>query len=377
MAKRKMIFWFVLFGLFALTLVMLVVKLLGEPKEVPQPPVPVEVETVSRADIEQIVTATGAIESNATVNIMPKVSGRLESLSTGTPEGGTRIEEGVAARKGEQIGLIDRALYVAAAEQARAQARAAEADAADAEREQKRMISLFESGSATEQMRDKAVTAAKTAAARLGAAKAALELAEINLQESVLKSPMDGVVTRKYIDEGNLVSVGQPVVTIADIAQVKVIVAVSEKHTTLVKEGVPCRLMVDAYPDKVFAAKVSSVWPALDPATRSLQVEIRLDNPGMELKPGMFAKVDLILERKTSVIVIPFDSVTGGKVSPAFVYTVNNSVAYKHVVEPGIVQADKVEVISGLNEGEELVVNGMTYLKDGMAVEVVSMEAIK
>jgi len=364
--------------LFALTLVMLVAKLLGEPKEVGQPPVPVEVQTVNRADIEQIVTATGAIEASATVNVMPKVSGRLESLATSIAGGrSTRIEEGVAVRKGEQIGLIDRALYIAAAEQARAQTQAAEADAADARREEERMISLFESGSATEQMRDKAVTAAKTAAARLSAAKAALELAEINLQESVLKSPMNGVVTRKHIDEGNLVSVGQPVVTIADIAQIKVIIAVSEKYTTLVKEGLPCRLMVDAYPDKVFAAKVSSVWPALDAATRSLQVEIRLENPGLELKPGMFGKVDLIMARKTSVIVIPYDSVTGGKVNPAFVYTVNDGVAHKHVVELGIIQADRVEVVSGLDEGEELVVNGMTYLKDGIPVEVVSMEAIK
>ncbi len=376
--SRKTIFWLILGGLFILTLALLAYKLFGKKGETSERPVPVEVQAVSKGDIEQVILVTGLVEARATVQVMPKVSGRLESLGV-KGDGGkpVRVEEGLAVSKDQQIGQIDRELYQAAASQAKAQAAAARAEAADAEREKNRMNSLFEGGSATAQMRDKAATAAETSQARLKAAQATQELAAINLRESVLRSPMDGVVTKRHIDEGNLVGVGQPVVTIADVAEVKVIVSVSERYAGLIREGLPCRLMVDAYPGRVFEASVKSVYPALDAGTRSLQAEIRLGNSGTELKPGMFARVELVTAQKKDVVVAPIDSVMGGKVSDAFVYVVKDSVAHKKVVQRGIVQGDRLEITSGLDEGEQLVVNGMTYLKENIKVEVVSMEAVK
>jgi membrane fusion protein (multidrug efflux system) len=376
--SRKAIFWLILGGLFVLTLALLAFKLYGKRSEADQPPVAVEVQNVSKGDIEQLVLVTGMVEARAVVHVMPKVSGRLESLAV-KGDGGkaVRVEEGLTVRKDQQIGQIDRDLYQAAASQAEAQAAAARAEAADAEREKKRMTSLFDGGSVTAQMRDKAATAAEMAQARLKAAQATQELSAINLRESVLRSPMDGVVTKRHIDEGNLVGVGQPVVSIADVAEMKVIVSISEKYAGMIREGLPCRLMVDAYPGKVFSASVKSVYPALDAGTRSLQAEIRLDNAGMELKPGMFARVELVAAQKKDVVVIGKDAVMGGKVSEAFVYVVKDNTAHKKLVERGVIQGDMVEITSGLDEGEQLVVNGMTYLKENIKVEVVSMEAVK
>ncbi|HSV27606.1 MAG TPA: efflux RND transporter periplasmic adaptor subunit [Sedimentisphaerales bacterium] len=374
--SRKAVFWSITGGLFLLTIVLLVVRLTGEVRETPERLVPVEVEIVSKGDIEEIISATGLVEARAIVHVMPKVSGRLESLAAVASDGSTvRVEEGVSVGRGQQIGEIDRALHAAAASQAVAQVAAVRAEADDAERESRRMASLFESGSATAQMRDRASAAAQATAARLKAAEAASELAQINLRESVLRSPLDGVVTRRHIDEGNLVSVGQPVVTIADMAEVKVVVNIPDRLAAVVTEGMPCRLMVDAYPDKVFEAYVRTVYPALAPETLSLQVEIRLDNSKMKLKPGMFARVELVTAQKEDVVVLPIDAILGGKVGEAFVYVVEDGTARRRVVERGIIQADRVEITGGLDAGEQLVVTGMTYLKDEMKVEVISGEA--
>jgi multidrug efflux pump subunit AcrA (membrane-fusion protein) len=152
-------------------------------------------------------------------------------------------------------------------------------------------------------------------------------------------------------------------------------------------------LTVDAFPDRRFEANVYSVYPALDEQTHTIQIEIRLNNPGPAstssaeasepglLKPGMFAKIVLTTNRKDDVVVIPRDVVLGGKIDKPYVYVVERAseqvTAHKRLVEIGIIQADKCEIINGLKPGETLVVNGMHYLADGIDVEIVGMGDVK
>jgi len=221
------------------------------------------------------------------------------------------------------------------------------------------------------------VTAAQLGAAKLVAAKARLEMAEINLAESTITSPLDGVVTARHVDAGNLITEGTAIVTIADTATVRVIVALAERYASEVGPGTPARIRVDAYPENEFEAAVYSVYPALDRQTHTLQVEIRLDNERLLLKPGMFARVTLVAERKEDVVVISRDVVLGGKINEPYVYVVNNDVAHKRLVKLGITQAARCEIVEGLNPGEKVVTDGMHYLIDGAAVEVVHLEDIR
>jgi len=149
------------------------------------------------------------------------------------------------------------------------------------------------------------------------------------------------------------------------------------------------KIRVDAFPERVFDNKVYSIYPALDALTHTMQVEIRLKNDELLMKPGMFARVTLITKRKDDVVVIPRDVVLGGKIDKPYVYVVDSSeteadnpvkveqVARKRFVEIGIKQADRYEIINGLRKGQTLVVNGMNYLADGMSVEIVRIEDIK
>jgi membrane fusion protein (multidrug efflux system) len=306
------------------------------------------------------------------------VAGRIESLSVISEQGkAVEVEEGLEVKKGQQIAVIDHDVYLAEVAAVRAGVKAAEVEVADAEKEKKRLISLFEGGSATEQNKDKAVTAAELAAARLRLAKSNLELAEINLRESAIISPIDGIVTAKHIDAGNLIKAGDRLVTAVDMKTVKVIVAAAEKFGEEITVGIPARIRVDAFPEKVFTAKVYSIYPALDEQTNTIQAEIRLENNQLLLKPGMFARVTLVTKQKDNAVVVSRDVVLGGKIDPYYVYVVDNDIAHKRFVQVGIKQADKYEIVDGLKPGETLVVNGMNFLKDGTKVEVVRIEDIK
>ncbi|GAJ05943.1 unnamed protein product, partial [marine sediment metagenome] len=188
----------------------------GSPEE--EKKVPVEVELVSAGSIEERIELTGWIKANQIVDVASKVAGRVESLSVLSNEGDlVAAEEGVSVKKGQQLAIIDHDVYLAQLSAAKASVKAKEIELADAEREKKRIVALYEGGSATEQSKDKAITAAELSAASLSLAGANLELAQINLRESMIVSPIDGIVTAKHIDEGNLIRTGDRIVAIADM----------------------------------------------------------------------------------------------------------------------------------------------------------------
>jgi len=339
--------------------------------------VPVETDLVQRGSIEETIELTGWIRANNVTEVTTKVSGRIESLQLVTD--GNRpvdVEEGLEVTKGQQLAVIDHDIYQAHLDSARAAVEAAQVEVADAERERKRILALYEGGSATEQSKDKALTAAELAAANLNSAKANMKLAEINLRESTIRSLINGIVTAKHIDVGNLINIGQRIVTVADMKTVKLVVSASERYVGKIAKGTAARVRVDAFGVKDIEAKVYSVYPALDEQTHTIQAELRLENKDLMLKPGMFAKVTLVLQQKNDVVVVPRDIVLGGKVDDAYVYIVQDDVAHKRIVKTGIVQADRCEITEGLEAGEKIIVNGMYYLEDGKKVKVVRLEEV-
>lgn len=341
-------------------------------------PVPVEIEPVGVGSIEQTVELTGYLLANKRVEVASKVAGRIESLAVTMPGGGRRpLEVGVFVTQGQELAVIDHDMHLAHVAVAEAEVKARGVQLDEAQREKKRLVGLFEKGSAPEQAKDQAVTAAELATAALNLAKANLDLAQVNLRESTIVSAIDGVVTARHVDEGNLVAQGQRIVSLAEIETVKVLVAVPERYGAQIRQGMPARITVDAFKDRTFEAEVYSVYPALDEQTHTIRVEIRLANDELLLRPGMFARVALVLDRKDNAIVVPRDVIMGGKIDSPYVYVVAEGVASKRVVEIGLKEGARYEVRSGLRPGESLVVNGMHYLADGIAVEVVRLEDVQ
>ena len=378
---RRIIYWIVVVVVVGITFWFGYLRKSGETTEEIKI-TPVEVETVTTGSIEETIELTGWIRANQLVHVASKVAGRVESLHVLTDVNDlVAVEEGVSVKKGQQLAVIDHDIYLAQLAAAEASVKAREVELKDGEREKKRIIGLFQGGSVTEQTKDKAVTAAELAAASLSLAKANLELARLNLRESTIVSPIDGIVTAKHIDLGNMIRAGERLVTVADMETVKVVVPVAEKYAPEVSVGMPVRISVDAYKDREFDAKIYSIHPALDDQTHTMQIEIRLNNEQLLLKPGMFARVTLIMKQKENVVIIPRDVILGGKIDKPYVYVIDGGddvkIAHKRIVEIGIKQGDRYEITGGLKAGQTLVVNGMNYLMDGVGVRVVRIEDIK
>lgn len=375
--NKKAVYWTVVSAVVFLTFFFGYIYTAGEKPPV-EKRIAVELDEVRTGSIEETMELTGWIRAEKIADIRSKVAGRIESLQLSADNGDSVVvEEGLVVKKGQQLAVIDHDIYLAQLEAVRADVEAQKVELADAKRERKRMVGLYEGGSATEQAKDKAVTAAKLAVARLALAGANLELAEINLRESRIVSPIDGIITARHIDEGNLINTGDRIVTVAKLNTVKVVVAAAERYSSVICAGMPAKVRVDAFGERVFETEVYSVYPVLDEQTHTVQIEVRINNEELLLKPGMFARVTLITQRRDNVVVVPRDVILGGKVDEPYVYVVEDDVASKRLVKMGITQGDMCEITEGLRTGERLVVNGMHYLTDGTAVEVVRIEDIK
>lgn len=209
------------------------------------------------------------------------------------------------------------------------------------------------------------------------AVKKGESIALIDRDEPALKfepadvtSPLDGIITRYFLDLGQNVTPATPICEIAELSPVKVVVYVTEKDLPRVKNGQNARFTNDAYPGQVFTGKVSKISESLDLSTRSSEVEIFADNPNNQLKPGMFARVGIILGIHTNAVVIPKKAVEQS-MENYFVYLIKNRKAVHKQVRPGLVFEDEIEIVSGLGPEDEVITVGWHNVNEGSEVETV------
>ena len=336
-------------------------------------PVAVRTAFVERRDMAEILRFTGEIESPLSVQVVPKVAGRLETLAL---ESGAEVAEGVEVRQGERLARIDARDWSAHVALAKAQVRQAEVAVADRERERRRLEALFADEVATEQARDAAVTAHETARAALAQAQAQLELATANLDETVLRAPMDGVVAERHVDPGAMVGPGTPLVRVVQMDPLRLMVAVPARLLPLLEAGrTPVEVESDVYPGRTFSATVQRIFPAVDPATRTLRVEVRLENPreanGWRFRPGMYATVRLNLATRTAALAVPAAAILR-VLDRQIVYVADNGTVRATDVQTGIRSGADVEIVAGLSAGDEFVVMGQNKLTDGAEIERVA-----
>ena len=324
-------------------------------------------QTIGTGKLEETIPATGSFEALVSVEVVPEVSGQLQRLQLAD---GTPVDVGVAVKKGEVIAVIDREVYLAQLAQCQAALDAGKVALADADREKKRMVKLFEAGSATEQAKDKAVTAAELAAAQLKQAEAALAAIKITVDKATIESPVDGLIAKKYVDEGNMVGPGAPLVRIVQIETLKVVGSISERHLPrLVAGKTPVLIATDAYPQDEFEGVVYRVGVAVDPVTRTGEVEIRVPNQDGRLKPGMFARMTMVISHRQCVVVP--DSALIREYNNEYVFVAQGGKAYRRKLKLGLSEGQFYEVLEGASAGDMVITHGQTQLKDGQAVEVV------
>ena len=302
----------------------------------------VKLATVTSRDVEQIGEYTATVEAEAKNSIAPTAPGRISQIF---------VEVGDYVRKGQKLVQMDAANLTQLKLQLDNQ-----------ETEFKRVDELYKVGGASKAEWD----AAKT---NLDVRKSAYN----NLLENTqLVSPLNGVVTARNFDNGDLyTSTQMPVLVVEQIAPVKLMVNVSEPNFPKVSKGMPVTVKLDVYEGEAFEGKVSLVYPTIDAATHTFPVEITLANANQRVRPGMFARVTMNFGTKNHVVVPDMAVVKRAGSGDRYVYVYNNGKVSYNKVELGRRIGTEYELISGVDNNSQVVIAGQTRLADGVEVEVI------
>ena len=301
----------------------------------------VSVVTAQAEDVEITNTFTSNIEPFAVNNIVSQTAGRIVSI---------RAEVGDKVRKGQLLATMDdvnlaktRMQYV------------------NDSTELARLTELYNIGA--------------VAQADYDMAKLALNITKktyYNLAENTyLRSPINGVVTARNYDKGDMYSMAQPIFVVQQIQPVKMLVNVSESLFTEVHKGMEFDITVDAYPNEVFKGKVNLLYPTVSATTHTFPVEVVCQNADERLRPGMFARVTANFGTNHHIVIPDVAVVKQQGSGEHFVYVLqpDNTVKYT-LVELGVRMGNRYEIVSGINEGDRIVTEGQVRLKDGVSVTV-------
>lgn len=309
--------------------------------------IPVRVMPVTRTTIARTVDYTGTIQAYEEVNLAPSTPGRVDKIY---------VEVGDRVQKGQKLFLMDRTQYYANKIQL-----------ANLEKDLARLDTLLKLGSVKEQLYDQMK-------AQYDVMKTNVDFMEEN---TLLEAPFSGLITGKYLEDGELYS-GAPgmsgkaaVVTIMQINPVKIIVSISEQYFPLIKNGMKVWVLADVYPDKNFEGTIFRVHPTIDAMSRSFRAEVRISNGSELLRPGMFARSFIDMGREEAFVVPANAVMIQEGTNERFIFVVENGVAVRKPVILGQRFDDRFEIAGGdLKEGDSLITEGQSRLNNGQKVEI-------
>ncbi|MEK6631183.1 MAG: efflux RND transporter periplasmic adaptor subunit [Acidobacteriota bacterium] len=339
-----------------------------------RPIMTVELGVARRAHVAEYITVVGNLIGAATVDVVPKVSGRLDSVNVRL---GDRVTKGQLLAKVEDNEIQQQVRQSEASfEVSRATVRQREADLKFSDTGLDRSKSLFVRNLIARQTLDDAQARSEAALAQVDLAKAQfaqsqsrLEELQINLANTRIVSPVNGFVGSRRLDPGAYVGPSSPVMSVVDIHLVRLVANLVEKDLKRVTVGMSADVDVDAFSGEIFKGKVARLAPVLDPATRTAQMEVEVPNPAYRLKPGMYARVRFITAERANALVIPRNALVDVEGKPG-VFVSAGKVARFTPVKVGIVQQDIVEIASGLTDGVNVVTTGAGGLKDGDPIQL-------
>ena len=301
----------------------------------------VAVEQVFVKEVPQLATYTSTVQAYVKNNIAPQMAGRITKIN---------VEIGDKVTQGQILAEMDKTQLLQAQLQLQNQAV-----------ELERLKTLYESG---------AISKSDYEAVELAYNVAQTQVE--NLEENtVLRSPVNGVVTARNYDAGDMYAMASPIYTVEQIKPVKLLVGISESDYSKVKKGDSVTITADAVPDKTFYGKVGKIYPTIDPATRTFTVEVVVDNNYSTLRPGMFVRATVNFGVNNSVVIPDVAVVKQQGSGERFVYVLNSdgTVTYTKVVL-GRRMGTEYEVLEGIEDGATIVTGGQIRLKDGIKVNV-------
>jgi membrane fusion protein (multidrug efflux system) len=313
--------------------------------------VPVEVVKVARRPIAASYSGTASLDAPNEAQVVSKASGIVLALLT---------EEGQRVHKGQLLARLDNDHQRLQVAQAEAAVRKLQSNY---ERSQKMVAAKLVSTEANDQIRYD-----------LESARAALNIAQLELSYTDITAPISGVVAQRMVKQGNLVALNAPLFRIVDDSHLEAVLNVPERELATMKAGLPVTLLVDAVAGKQFAGSIDRISPVVDAGSGTFRVVCAFSGEG-GLKPGMFGRIGVVYDSRTDALTIPRVALLEDEGEPA-VYAVRDGKAVRVSLKLGYIDGELAEVRSGLKEGDRVVTAGKVAIRDGAKVQVIGGDPV-
>ncbi len=308
------------------------------------PPMPVDVDTARRQSVVDAVRATGRIEAHQAIELRPDESGRVTDLL---------FREGQSVAEGTPLIKIDDAMLKAQAERAKA-----DVDLSNQQLERVRRLRAQNAASPADLERAEA-------AAR--SAQAGLALLELQISRTTVKAPFSGAIGQRFVSVGDYVTPSTRLLTLQTVNPQRAVIEVPERYAVKLRRGQTIEFAVAAQEGVTHRARVDFIDPVVQNENRTILVKASAPNPSGLLKPGMFIEARLATATRANAIVVPEDAVQPLR-SANVVWAVVDGKANRRVVTLGVRSAGVVEIVSGVQPGEVVVVGGLERMGEGAPV---------
>lgn len=307
--------------------------------------VAVRVSPVQKQSIALDFSANGNFAPAQQMNFAAENSGRVTRVL---------VDEGSYVRRGQTLAIIKTDVLNIDLETAQAAYQ-------NALRDKQRYENAFQTGGVTQQQLDQAKLALENAEARVAQAR-------VRINDANIKSSINGIVNKRYIEPGAVVNPGTQLFELVDVSRLKLAITVNETQVASLKVGDKVDVKASVFPDLNFGGTVSFIAPKAD-ASLNFPVEIEIaSNPGNKLKAGMYGTAIFSFGNTAPVITIPRSAFVGSvSTNQVFVVEGGNTARIRNVIA-GRVLGDKVEILQGLNEGESIITSGQINLADGSKI---------
>lgn len=308
--------------------------------------VPVEVARAARHAISASYSGTANLDAPGEAQVVAKTSGVMVQLLA---------EEGDQVHAGQVLARLD-------GDKARLEAARQMATVRKLENNYRR----------AQEMAEKKLVSAESADQikyDLESARAAYDMAKLELSYTNITAPISGVVAQRMVKPGNLIALNAPVFRIVNNSHLEGVLNAPEREMGRLKVGLPLRMVVDAVPGKIFEGKVDRISPVMDSSSGTFRVVCAFEN-FPELRPGMFGRIEVVYDQRTDALTVPRVALLEDEGEPA-VYVVEGKTAKRKTVQLGYTNGEIAEVRAGLKEGDQVVTAGKVAIRDGTEVQVI------
>ena len=319
----------------------------SSPEEAAPAALPVEVAVVERGVARAYLTGTTALEAESEATVVARTEGVVTQVL---------VEEGQYVTAAQPLARLDD-------ERLALEVRRAEATLRELEATFERTRTLHDKQLVSRETFDRAQT-------QYEAQQVTTDLARLELAHATIRSPIAGWVSARHVKNGNVVRIHDPVFDVTNLDPLRAQLHVPERELAKLRVGQPAVLTFDALPEQTFTGRIALISPVVDAESGTFRVTVEVRDPSRTIKPGMFSRVQIEYDRREDALMIPNGAIVEED-DATTVYLVVDSLARRRPVTTGYTNGDRVEIIAGLQDGDQVVLSGQTALRDSVLVEIV------